>query len=315
MDKQEQTLKHSSKQTLIHHELTAAASQLLAAQKAAKDSSKARGRICPRCKGTGICAECKGTGSTPCLSCSGKGYSGVNSRGEPAVCKTCGGEKTVKCSTECSSCLGTGVLTSEMQKEVLDKYAAPASAAYFTPWMFRVISVICVLVFLMEIMQPFRFNLFIKPLMMPYNPNQAPWELWRLITAAFLHGGFIHLMCNVYCLFLLGRELEEYIGACRFAAIFLIGAAAGSLLSSLCGEPSIGASGGIFALGAAYCAYYKKWALGNASMAKSLFVSGMLIIGLGVLLSFSGIGMLSNWGHAGGLAAGWLYAAVSKRPV
>jgi membrane associated rhomboid family serine protease len=47
-------------------------------------------------------------------------------------------------------------------------------------------------------------------------------EYWRLFTALFLHGGFTHLLFNIFALYILGPPLERSLGTIRFAACYLI---------------------------------------------------------------------------------------------
>ena len=54
-------------------------------------------------------------------------------------------------------------------------------------------------------------------------------EYWRLFTALFLHGGFLHLGFNLFALYLLGPPLEQSIGTIRFAVCYLISGLASSV--------------------------------------------------------------------------------------
>jgi rhomboid protease GluP len=56
----------------------------------------------------------------------------------------------------------------------------------------------------------------------------AQGEYWRLFTALFLHGGFTHLLFNIFALYVLGPPLERSIGTMRFAACYLISGLASS---------------------------------------------------------------------------------------
>jgi membrane associated rhomboid family serine protease len=56
----------------------------------------------------------------------------------------------------------------------------------------------------------------------------AQGEYWRLFTALFLHGGFTHLLFNVFALYILGPPLERSIGTIRFAVCYLISGLASS---------------------------------------------------------------------------------------
>jgi membrane associated rhomboid family serine protease len=53
-------------------------------------------------------------------------------------------------------------------------------------------------------------------------------EYWRLFTALFLHGGFTHLLFNIFALYILGPPLERSIGTLRFAVCYLISGLASS---------------------------------------------------------------------------------------
>lgn len=79
-------------------------------------------------------------------------------------------------------------------------------------------------------------------------------EWWRLLTAAFLHGGLLHLAFNMYVLWVLGPTLESLFGHVRFTVLYLVSALAGSVASYTFGPfntLSVGASGAIFGLMAA----------------------------------------------------------------
>ena len=73
----------------------------------------------------------------------------------------------------------------------------------------------------------------------------AQGEVWRVLTAGFLHGGMLHLAFNMFALYILGGLLEPAIGRFRFALLYLVSLLAGSF-GALIGEPNdptVGASG------------------------------------------------------------------------
>ena len=78
---------------------------------------------------------------------------------------------------------------------------------------------------------------------------QDPGSVYKVFTSMFLHGGFGHIVFNVFILVLIGNLLEERIGSPRFLAIYIISGLGGSLVYALVnfGEPVavIGASGAI----------------------------------------------------------------------
>jgi hypothetical protein len=76
-------------------------------------------------------------------------------------------------------------------------------------------------------------------------------EWYRLATVALLHGGVLHLLFNMYALWVIGVPLESSIGRWRFATIYLVallGGSSASLLFNAANTPAVGASGAIFGL-------------------------------------------------------------------
>lgn len=126
-------------------------------------------------------------------------------------------------------------------------------------------------------------------------------EWWRIITSGFVHSrdNILHILFNMYLLWVLGRNLEQAVGYPRFAGLYLtsiLGGSFGVLLLSP-GSFTIGASGGVFGLmGATAIAFRSRgidvWASG---------VGGLIAINL--LLTFA-VPSISVGGHLGGLVAG-----------
>lgn len=80
-------------------------------------------------------------------------------------------------------------------------------------------------------------------------------EVWRLLTAAFLHAGVIHLAFNMIALWSIGQPLERLLGRNRFLILYFLAALGGSVASytySSVMTQSVGASGAIFGLLAAF---------------------------------------------------------------
>lgn len=82
----------------------------------------------------------------------------------------------------------------------------------------------------------------------------AEGEWYRMLTAAFLHGGIIHLAFNMYFLWIVGTAMEATVGRWRYLALYLATALAGSAGALVISpnSPTVGASGALFGiLGAA----------------------------------------------------------------
>ena len=75
-------------------------------------------------------------------------------------------------------------------------------------------------------------------------------EPWRIVSAAFLHFGVIHLLLNMWALLVFGRLLELILGVRRFLVLYALSAAAGGLASSLFHVQALsaGASGAVWGL-------------------------------------------------------------------
>jgi membrane associated rhomboid family serine protease len=133
-------------------------------------------------------------------------------------------------------------------------------------------------------------------------------QWWRLITGGFLHGGMLHLLMNMWALYIIGTVLEQVLGRGRYLllyAVSLMGGALGVVIVDMLGSPSltVGASGGIFGLFGALLVVQRSRGIG-------LMQSGLAwIIGLNLLITFT-IPNISIGGHIGGLIAGGAAAAI-----
>jgi len=131
-----------------------------------------------------------------------------------------------------------------------------------------------------------------------FAPSVTNGQWWLLITAGFLHGSIIHLLFNVYILWILGSQLENIVGKTNFIIIYfgsLLGGSLASYLFSPFGSYSIGASGAIFGLMGAMLVVGRKRNL-DISQITTLVV-------INVVIGFVSAGI--DWrAHLGGLAAG-----------
>jgi membrane associated rhomboid family serine protease len=133
--------------------------------------------------------------------------------------------------------------------------------------------------------------------MWPYGVHYLH-QWYRLITAAFLHEGWEHIILNMISLAIVGPAVEAELGKARFAALYLLAALGGSVASYLLDNQNtlgLGASGAIFGLFGAYyvLARRRRWDLSA--------ISGLLVVNLILGFAVSGI----DWrAHLGGLITG-----------
>jgi membrane associated rhomboid family serine protease len=127
-----------------------------------------------------------------------------------------------------------------------------------------------------------------------FGPLVADGEWWRLITAAFLHYGPLHLGMNMLVLWFIGPAIEEYFGHGRYVLLYVVSGLAGSA-GGLVWSPnavSVGASGAIWGImGAALLLEWRRiYVFGGQAM-------GLVVLNL--LLTFL-IPGISIGGHIGG---------------
>jgi rhomboid protease GluP len=126
---------------------------------------------------------------------------------------------------------------------------------------------------------------------------------WRLVTAMFLHGSLLHIGFNMWVLMDLGPNLEEMYGSARFFFIYVVTGAFGFVASSMFGNSSVGASGAILGLVGVLLAQTTGRQSAGQRMLRSQLISWLIYM---AVLGFLMRGMVDNYAHAGGLAAGFL---------
>ncbi len=137
-----------------------------------------------------------------------------------------------------------------------------------------------------------------------HGPSIRYGQYYRLITGTFLHMDIWHLVFNCYALYVLGSQIESFLGKTKFTVIYFVSALFGSLLSiTFNGDTaSVGASGAIFGLMGAllYFGYHYRVYLGNVIKSQIL----PLVI-FNLIIGFLSTG-IDNAAHIGGLVGGAL---------
>ncbi|HEX5542004.1 MAG TPA: rhomboid family intramembrane serine protease [Micromonospora sp.] len=128
-------------------------------------------------------------------------------------------------------------------------------------------------------------------------------EYYRLFTSMFLHYGLLHLLMNMWALWIIGRTLEGALGRARFLTLYLVSGLGGSVAVYYFAPTSLaaGASGAIFGLFAALFVILRR--LGRDTSG----VVPILVINLIFTFTVPGISIA---GHLGGLVVGAIAAAI-----
>ncbi len=143
-------------------------------------------------------------------------------------------------------------------------------------------------------------------------------EPWQLLSYAFLHGSSMHLLLNMYALWLFGIALENFWGSARFALYYLVcvvGAGFVQLLVvSFTAEPgnyypTIGASGGVFGVLLAYGMIFPRSILFLLIPPMPIEARWFVLIYGGIELFFGITGTdsgVAHFAHLGGMFFGYL---------
>jgi len=134
-----------------------------------------------------------------------------------------------------------------------------------------------------------------------YKPFVKNGEFFRLITCAFVHIGVVHLLVNSYSLFIIGSQMESFLGKLKYSFVYIISALCGSLMSIVFHETvSAGASGAIFGLlgSMLYFGYNYRVFLGNVLRSQ---IIPLIILNLVIGFFIPGVDVAA---HVGGLLGG-----------
>lgn len=158
------------------------------------------------------------------------------------------------------------------------------------------------------------FYLYLWPIV---SGNFMPWQL---VTYMFLHGGFFHLLFNMFALWMFGMELENLWGSRKFLIYYLLCGLGGGVANLLVGMlmeqalPTVGASGAVFGVLTAFGFLFPNrqvYLYFLVPVKAKYFIMGWIGIELfyGVVGTSDGVAHVA---HLGGAAAGLLYLLNEK---
>ncbi|MEP6920262.1 MAG: rhomboid family intramembrane serine protease [bacterium] len=177
-------------------------------------------------------------------------------------------------------------------------------------------------------------GLFTQPVLIAYGAkinllvHAGQW--WRFVTPMFLHVNLIHLLVNMYSLWIVGPYVEKLYGSTKFVVFWVLTGIAGVVASYLTvispsspigslgrfifkihDDPSAGASGALFGLVGVLFVFGIKFRHELPDGFKRAFGTGLLpMILLNLFIGYIGRGIIDNAAHLGGLAAGAALALV-----
>jgi rhomboid protease GluP len=145
------------------------------------------------------------------------------------------------------------------------------------------------------------------------NQLVAEGQWYRIFSAALLHGGFTHILFNMWALWVVGPQVERGVGTLPFISVYLAAAGVGGAVAFYFGGPldvAVGASGaifGLFGVWLSWALHRRKTAYGRAVLNQLGF---LLLINAVIPFMLPGI----SWqAHLGGLIAGFVIAEAWAR--
>ena len=140
-------------------------------------------------------------------------------------------------------------------------------------------------------------------------PGVADGAVWQLLTSAFMHLDIAHIGFNMLALWVLGPQLETFLGRGRYLGLYLVSALAGAASVMWLSSPTtttVGASGALFGLMGALLIVV--WRLRGDVRT--------IVFWIGANLAFTFVfGAQISWqGHVGGLIGGMIAAAILVGP-
>lgn len=154
--------------------------------------------------------------------------------------------------------------------------------------------------------------------------NKLSW--YTPVTSMFMHGGWFHIITNLWFLWVFGDNVEDAMGPYRFLAFYLLcglaAAAAQTATNPTSIIPMVGASGAIGGVMGAYARLYPRARIRTLVFVMVIPVPAMVMLGYWLLIQILGGlpalggegGGVAFWAHIGGFIAGILLIGLFRRP-
>ncbi|MBC8030983.1 MAG: rhomboid family intramembrane serine protease [Pyrinomonadaceae bacterium] len=264
--------------------------------------------------------------------------------GRPSMCPSCGsiigaGQQ------ECAVCGATVASTTGARNRppVDNETVRFARAVLDRPYKFTIILLVAnIFIFLLmmqtsgspfSVLAPMPYEVLIRFGAKSNYYIQARHEWWRFITPMFLHINLLHLMVNMYSLWVVGPYVEKLYGSAKFVVFWVVTGFAGVVASYLTVRPGMsigsvarfifkpidvpagGASGALFGLVGVLFVFGIKFRHELPEGFRRAFGAGLLpMILLNLFIGYMGRGFIDNAAHLGGLVSGGILAlAVTYR--
>ena len=198
-----------------------------------------------------------------------------------------------------------------------------------TPYVTFAIIAVNALAFLLELRAP-----DIQDFVFAYGLIPAEFSWVNVFTSMFLHGGWLHIIGNMWFLWIFGDNVEDRMGHGRFVVFYLLCGIAAALAQTMMAPnsqiPMVGASGAIAGVMGAYFVLYPRSRIVTLVplfvFMQIMEVPAILFLGIWFLMQFiSGVGTVATvagresggvafWAHVAGFITGVAAVMVFRRP-
>lgn len=172
-----------------------------------------------------------------------------------------------------------------------------------------------VAVFLLQISSPLGMLLIDWGALWPIGSGQ--FQIWQPVSYLFLHGGFTHILFNMFALWMFGTEIENYWGTRQFTIYYFtcgVGAAIINLIATFgMGGPTIGASGAVFGVLLAFGMMFPNryiYLYFFFPIKAKYFVTGYAVIEF--FSTFNMHSPVAHFAHLGGMLIGFVYIKIMR---
>ena len=151
---------------------------------------------------------------------------------------------------------------------------------------------------------------------MAFTPGLVQQKPWTLVTAAFAHGGFAHLLFNMWALFIFGPILESKLGWRKFLGLYIAAAIAGNIGFAIAYPPTavgVGASGALFGLIGALAVLSPNLIVLVFFAPMPLWAAAVLWAAIDLLGTLAPDNPIAGAAHLAGLAVGIAFGLWLKR--
>lgn len=163
------------------------------------------------------------------------------------------------------------------------------------------------------------------------EPQASPAVLITLLSAMFLHAGWVHLAANMLYLWIFGERVEQALGSARLLALYLVAGVFGGMGQVIAAPgvlvPAVGASAAVAGAIGAYLAlqpgstmaalaprlFYRRTADMSAALLLALWLVAQAFVGLLAIAEPSQAQALGWWAHLGGFSVGVFWGSLASR--